>query len=90
MSEISESTELIEDEKSDILKKNVMGKSKNWDNEAYLVSVILLFFLSCVIQTFFAVVDMFRHVELIHNTNFIGFVLMYFEVYNLILFFQLQ
>ncbi|PIC14408.1 hypothetical protein B9Z55_026736 [Caenorhabditis nigoni] len=39
MSEISESTISIEDEKSDILKKNVLGKSKKWNNEIFNIFI---------------------------------------------------
>ncbi|PIC14405.1 hypothetical protein B9Z55_026734 [Caenorhabditis nigoni] len=58
MSEISESTKLIADKKSDILKKNALGKSKTKDNDGYLEFVAFLFYIAFAIEWLFVVVDL--------------------------------
>ncbi|CAP36077.2 Protein CBG18668 [Caenorhabditis briggsae] len=75
------------DEQSDILMKNVLGKSKKWNNKDYLSNMAFLFFISLAIEWVFVVVDLIRHAKDVDNLCHVAIPLMFFMIYNCILWF---
>ncbi|CAO4382363.1 unnamed protein product [Caenorhabditis nigoni] len=89
MPQIWNSNKLIEDETYYISRKNVLGKSKNWDNFNYLIIVVFSFLFSTAIESIFSVIDFFfRKVKRTNDVDSIAYILIFFEYYNLILLFS--